>query len=227
MTEGPFVVAIDGPSGAGKTAAGTLLAQRLDATLVDTGIFYRGLTLLALRHRIDVADEDALLSLIPDLGTSVRVTDTGPAAEVLYRSRPLGDEIFSGVVDAMVSAVARHPAVRDALLALQRAPAEGRRAVVTGRDIGTVVFPDAEVKIFLDASPAERARRRTLQVGEDPGNASIEGAMIQRDAADSARPVAPLARATDAVVIDTDLLSLEAVVDSLERIVRQRVGGRS
>lgn len=223
MTEGAFVVAIDGPSGAGKTAAGALLAQRLDAILVDTGIFYRALTLAALSEKVDLADESALLKLIEDLDAGVRLTDTACAAEAIFRGQPLGDAIFSAEVDSRVSDVASHPAVRAALLDLQRGPTIGRRAVVTGRDIGTVVFPDAVVKFFLDASPDQRARRRALQVGAQPGDSAVAGALARRDATDSSRAVAPLTPASDAVVLDTDQLPLDAVVSLLERLVHERV----
>ncbi len=224
MIPDSFVVAIDGPSGAGKTAAGERLAQRLGAILIDTGIFYRGLTHVALTQHVDTANEPGLLALIQDLDAGVRLRDAGSAAEVLFHGEPVGDAIFSAEVDARVSEVAAHPGVRSALLDLQRTPATGRRAVVTGRDIGTVVFPDADVKIFLNASPDERARRRALQVGAHPEDRSVANAMVQRDATDSTRLVAPLTRAADAIVIETDALSLDTVVDAMDAFVRERVG---
>ncbi|MSQ23701.1 MAG: (d)CMP kinase [Chloroflexi bacterium] len=223
MTSGPLlVVAIDGPSGAGKTAAGALLAQRIGAVLVDTGVFYRALTVLAMQERVSPDDENRLVELVPRLSAAIRLTaESSPSAEVLLDGRPFGDDIFAPDVDARVSRVASHRAVRAALLDLQRAPAEGRRAVVTGRDVGTVVFPGAVVKIYLDASIEERARRRSRQVGGD--GIAVTQSMTRRDALDAGRTTAPLVQARDAIRLDTDDLTVEQVVDRLEVIFQQRV----
>lgn len=216
-----LVVAIDGPSGAGKSAAGLLLAERIGAVFVDTGIFYRAVTFLALERGVSLGDGRALSGLAGKLGVTAREPLQGAqVARVLIDGKPVADaEIRSAEVEANVSRVAAHPEVRAAVLKPQRMAAQWERAVVAGRDVGTVIFPQAQVKVYLDASPEERARRRSLERGAVESDPAVAQGMARRDAQDAARAAAPLARAPDAVVLHTDDMPLADVVDELERLV--------
>ena len=221
-----FVMAIDGPSGAGKTAAGMLVAERIGAVFVDTGIFYRALTLLALREGAPIEDSAALTALVSAVVSAVVEPPSGcRLVEAHIRGEPAGDAIRSPEVEARVSEVAGHPGVRAAILGLQREAAHGEPAIVAGRDIGTVVFPEASLKVYLDASADERARRRARQLGFPAVEKRVAASLAARDAGDVGRPVAPLARATDAVVVDTDGLSLAEVVEELDALVRRSLAG--
>lgn len=221
-----FVVAIDGPSGAGKTAAGMQVAERIGAVFVDTGIFYRALTLLALRDGVPIEDAAALTALVGDVVSAVVDPPSGcRLVEARIRGVAAGDAIRAPEVEARVSEVAGHPDVRAAILELQREAAHGEAAIVAGRDIGTVVFPAAPLKVYLDASPDERARRRALQLGFPAVQEHVAVSLAARDAGDVSRPVAPLARAADAIVIDTDRLSLAEVVAELEALVNGKLAG--
>lgn len=222
-----FVVALDGPSGVGKTAAGMRLAARIDGVFVDTGIFYRGLALIAQLRGVPSEDEVGLASLVPSVTSEiVRDPDIGcDVAQLRVDGKPVGDAIRAPEIDAQVSRVAGHPAIRAELTDRQRQAAAGNAAVVAGRDIGTVIFPEAPLKVYLDASPAERARRRALQTG-DVTTDSVRESLTARDALDAGRTVAPLAMAVDAVLLETDHLSLAQVVERLEALVWERVGWR-
>jgi CMP/dCMP kinase len=215
-------MAIDGPSGAGKTAAGMLVAEHIGAVFVDTGIFYRGLTLLALREGVSMEDSEAVMRLTDRLASAVVEPASGcRVVEVRIQGISVGEAIRSAEVESRVSQVAGHASVRSAVLDLQRGAAGGEPAVVAGRDIGTVIFPEAPLKIYLDASPTERALRRARQLGVLEAQGNVAASLAARDAGDTGRAVAPLARAADAVVVDTDGMSLEVVVDELEGLVRR------
>lgn len=217
-----LVVAIDGPSGAGKTAAGMILAERLGAVFVDTGIFYRALTLLALRRGVSTTDAAALAALVPAVSSRIATPAGGcRVAEVQVEGEAVGDAIRSPEVEEHVSEVASHSEVRTAIVEIQRGAANGEPGVVAGRDIGTVIFPNAPVKVYLDASPAQRALRRARQLGALAQDVEVAQSLAARDARDTGRAVAPLARAADAMVIDTDELTLEQVVDTLDALVRR------
>jgi len=216
-TPAPLIVALDGPSGAGKTTVGKLLAQRLRAAFLDTGVLYRALTLQAIERGVSPADEVRLAKLARDLLVEMELIDLRESA--LLDGVDVTDAIRSPTVDAYVSQVASHGAVRAALIAPQRRVAERRRAVVVGRDIGTVIFPDADVKVYLEASPGERARRRAEQSGDVAAEAAVQHDMEQRDAQDRGRAVAPLEPATDAVIIETDGVPIEEVVDEVYSLV--------
>jgi cytidylate kinase len=224
MRECGFVVAIDGPSGAGKSTVGSLLADRLGATFLDTGVLYRALTLLGLELGVSPDDEVRLSRIAETLDVRVQppsVAD-GRLCDILLDGRDVTWEIRSRPVDGAVSEVASHPAVRTALIPAQRGAVEGTCAVVVGRDIGTVIFPDADVKVFLDASVAERAARRARQEGVGADPEAVQKALAQRDALDQGRAVAPLVRAPDAIVVDTDDASVEEVVERVYELVRAR-----
>ncbi len=220
-----FLVAIDGPSGAGKTAAGMLLAERFDAVFVDTGIFYRAITLLAIQKGRDTSREEALTDLVPAVSSVVVARPGGcRVADVRVSGKSVGEEIRTAEIDAHVPRVAAHSHLRDALLALQRGAAQGAAAVVAGRDIGTVVFPEAPVKFFLDASVEERAARRVRQFGSSGGTPAVAASITIRDTLDSQRAVSPLACATDARIVNTDNLTLVEVVELLVSAVESRIG---
>lgn len=204
-----LIVAIDGPAGSGKSSVARLVAGRLRLPHLDTGGFYRAATLIALRRDLDPGDAAEIVAALADTEIS---SEDGLTV--------IDDEVVEGAirepnVTAAVSEVSAHPAVREVMVAKQRqwVADRGGSAVVEGRDIGTVVFPDASLKIFLTADQAERARRRARERGEEP-TAHLD-AIRQRDAKDGTRPVSPLAQAPDAVVLDTTDMSISEVVQAV------------
>lgn len=221
-----MIVAMDGPSGTGKSSVSRLLAQRIDADYLDTGAMYRVATLQALRSEVDLDDPAAIAAAVGDLALTI---GTDPSGErILLDDEDVGDEIRGKVVTGAVSAVSAVPEVRALLVARQRELSErAARIVVEGRDIGTVVFPEAEVKIYLTASPEARAMRRNEQnIAEGRGD-DYEGVLAdvqRRDRLDSTRKVSPLRPATDAVIVDTSDLGKDAVIDELHRIVIEMSG---
>ena len=218
------VVAIDGPAAAGKTTVARLLAHELNALLFDTGALYRAVTLVALRNAIPLNDE-ALLAEIPR-AYAVNVAPATVADGRLYDVR-LDDEditwaIRSPAVDTAVSAISAYPSVREALLPVQRRIARSGPVVMVGRDVGTVVVPDASVKVYLDASLEERARRRARELQARNGGHAVPDVLAdlqRRDDADTSRNVAPLQVADGAIRVETDGLSVEAVVARLRQLV--------
>jgi len=219
-----LVVAIDGPAGVGKTTVGRALADRLDATFLDTGVLYRALTLAAQEAGIASTDEERLAAIAERLNVQVSrpSVDDGRDCDVRLGDRDVTRAIRSREVEAEVSAVASHPGVRSALVPAQRRAATGAAAVVVGRDIGTVIFPDALVKIYLDASPEERARRRIAQHGQGDDLGAVAEALRARDEQDSQRAAAPLQAADDAVHVDTDSVSIDQVVDRIWTVIQER-----
>lgn len=220
------VVAIDGPAGSGKSTASRLLADRLGFVLVDTGALYRAVALAAREAGVDWADGPAVGRLAGALDVSFRPRP-GRKPAVLVAGRDRTEDVRSPEASEGASRVSAHPEVRAALLGQQRALGADGGVVLEGRDIGTVVFPDAEVKVFLTASPEARARRRTDELraaGHPVDYAATLEDIRRRDDRDSLRPVAPLRPADDAVHLDTTDLDLDAVVDRLASLVRERTG---
>lgn len=210
------LVTIDGPAGAGKSTVSAAVAKRLGLEVLDTGAMYRAVTVAVLEHGIDPGDGAAVGALA---GTLDVVLEEG---RVLLDGRDVTAEIRSPEVSASVSAVAALPAVRALMVPRQREWARRHGGgVAEGRDMGTVVFPDATLKVFLVASPAERARRRAAELGVDDV-ASVEADIVRRDHLDSTREVSPLVAAGDAVRVDTDGLGVDEVVDRIVALV----GGR-
>ena len=211
-------VAIDGPSGAGKSTVGHALAQAIGANFVDTGLMYRALTLAAVESGVDIDDEMALGMLAAERRIDVErphPDQTDRLETVLLDGRDVTTEVREARIDRLVSAVSRHAEVRDAMLELQRAAARRGSTVMVGRDIGTVVLPDATLKVFLTADPEVRAGRRAAEMGE-PGRAAEYLAEIQRrDELDAGRALAPLRMPADAMVIDTGRLDVHASVAAI------------
>jgi cytidylate kinase len=215
-----IVVAIDGPAGAGKSTASRALAQRLGYGYVDTGAMYRAVGVLAAERGVAFEDDDALERLVT--GLSFELRDGGTALAV--DGREVSAAIRRADAGDLASRVSTRPAVRSRLVALQRALGASGGVVMEGRDIGTVVFPDAPVKLYLTASPAERARRRAAELrarGEQVDEAALAADLTTRDRRDSARAHSPLRPASDARLIDTTHLTLDEVVDRMEEAVRR------
>lgn len=213
-------IAVDGPAGSGKSSVARALAERLATTHLDTGAIYRAITLACLRADVDLEDGEACAAV----ARSARITQLDGVTSL--EGADVEAEIRGDAVSASVSVVSAHASVREVLLTHQRAlAAEG--AVVEGRDIGTVVLPDAELKVLLTASAEERARRRAAQLGREEDVASLQAAIVRRDELDSTREVAPLRAADDAWVLDTTDMPFEDVVGVIEAralaIARQRL----
>jgi CMP/dCMP kinase len=216
------IVAIDGPAGSGKSTVARGVARRLGFTYLDSGAMYRATTLKAMREGVPLDDGEALgrLAHATEIGLRERDTDS---VQVLLDGEDVSEEIRTPQVTGASSRVAAHEPVRAALLSKQRDLIEAGDYVVEGRDIGTVVAPDAPVKVFLTADPAERARRRTVELerrGLAAEAADVRRAIEQRDRLDSTRSAAPLRAAGDAVEIDTTGLSAKQVVDRIVNLVR-------
>ena len=222
------VIAIDGPGAAGKSTVAVAVADQLDALLFDTGALYRVVTLLALRTGTPVSDGDALADLANAADIELRPdsVDDGRTSDVLLNGEDVTWAIRTPEIDTNVSEVSAHPAVRDALLDIQRRIADGITAVLVGRDIGTIVIPNAGLKIYLDASVEERARRRYLDMrrqGIDLGFDAVLEDLRRRDDDDASRPVSPLRRAPDAIAIGTDGRDVDDIVSDI--VGRARAGG--
>lgn len=221
------VVTIDGPSGAGKGTLCRLVAQRTGYHLLDSGSLYRLTALSALQSGVDLDDMERVASLAQALDIRFEVTDNGTS---IY----LFGEIATGAirqeeVGMAASKVAAYPSVRAALLDRQRAFAKAPGLVADGRDMGTVVFPEAQVKIFLTASAEERARRRVLQLqesGDTPDMEAILADICARDERDSSRSAAPLMPAADALILDSTNQSIEQVLNTILERIAQQTGTR-
>ena len=206
------MVAIDGPAGAGKSTVARAVARRLGWRYLDTGAMYRAVALAAITNGVDLDDGGELESLAAKLDLDV-VGD-----RVILDGRDVTEDIRGGPVTDAVSAVAAHPGVRRILVDRQRALARMAPAVIEGRDIGTVVVPEAALKIFLIASPIERARRRARQLGlaaDDTSIARIAAELSDRDAADAGRSISPLTPAPDSIVLDSTDMDVADVVDAI------------
>ena len=215
----PVVIAIDGPSGVGKGTVSRALARALDYAHVDTGAMYRAVGWAALQRGLSLTDEDAVSALAATLQLTVE------DGLVVADGTDITRAVRTPDIDKAATAVARMPKVREVLVDRQRALARGRGVVIEGRDIGTVVFPDADVKIYLDASPEERARRRAADPAHGGGPqelAAVATALAARDKIDSTRSVSPLMVAPDAIVVDTTDIPVDAVVARVMEMVRQR-----
>jgi len=216
----PLIIAIDGPSGAGKGTVARAVAARLGYRHVDTGAMYRALAWKALHDGLDLSDEASVAAVAERARFDVE------GGRITIDGHDVATAIRTPEMDRASAMVARHPAVRRVLVARQRSYGQGGGVVMEGRDIGTVVFPDADVKIYLDASPEERARRRAA----DPAHTSsrnsqlsdVATALAERDRSDSTRTASPLAVAPDAVVMDTTGLPVDRVVEQVLTLVNSK-----
>ena len=223
----PSTIAIDGPAASGKSTVGDLLAQRYGYLHLDTGVMYRAVTWAALERDIPVEDEAAVTALATLLRIDVAppTVSDGRTYTVLADGVDVTWAIRTPDVDANVSVVSACAGVREAMVHQQRRLATGGRVVMVGRDIGTVVLPDADLKIYLDASVSERARRRLIELqerGAEVDYEQVQASMRRRDAIDSQRDVSPLRAAGDAVVVDTTNLSAQAVLECLARLIEEQ-----
>ena len=216
-------IAIDGPSGAGKSSLAKALAKDLGYVYVDTGAMYRSIGLYAVRAGVDPHDADAVAALLPQVKLGIRLIDG--AQHIYLNGEDVSTAIRAEEIGMAASAVAAHPAVRSFLLDTQRGLAESQNILMDGRDIGTVVLPDAQVKIYLTASAEERTRRRMAEYEAKGLHADFEELLREvnlRDEQDKNRAVAPLRKAEDAVELDSTCMNAEEVLAAIETIVKER-----
>jgi len=223
-----FVIAIDGPAGSGKSTTARLCARRLGFFYLDTGAMYRAVTLKVLRSGVRLDDERALRQLLRSTRLELCWDDGG--LRVFLDGEDVSREIRSPEVNRLVSAVSALGVVRKMMVAEQRRLARGRNVVCEGRDIGSVVFPDAQLKIFLECAIAERVRRRRAELKEqglDKGmsDSEVRRNLLQRDRIDSSRDLSPLRRMPDAVLIDTTHLTIEEEVAVVCALAQRRIQG--
>ena len=214
-----MIIAIDGPAGAGKSSVTKAIASELGLMRLDTGAIYRAVALACFHKGVSSADSS--------LGAFVKSLDlTFSGGGVLLNGRDVSSEIRTDLIGGLASEFAAMPAVRAGLLALQRQIASEGDFVVDGRDIGTVVFPNAEVKLFLTASVDARAKRRFLEyqgLDNAPTLDDVRAAILERDENDSGRSIAPLRRAIDAIEVDSSEMTIEQTVDTCLRVIRDKV----
>ena len=212
------IIAIDGPAASGKTTVGKILAEQLGFQFLDTGMMYRAITLIALEQNIDITDEESLSKAAERTSFTFSQIVQGQLPILLTDSADISARLFSDYVDRFVSQVSTMPRVRHELVIKQRALAAMNHIVMVGRDIGTVVLPNAQIKVFLDASPEVRAKRRSsdrIRTDLATNPKSVESTLKSRDRIDANRTISPLLQSPDAVRIETDYLSIEQVVQSI------------
>jgi cytidylate kinase len=219
----PLVIAIDGPAGAGKSTVAQKVAARLGLTYVDSGATYRAAALKVLQSAIAPDDEQAVAKLIAQ--TDIRIATEGLQSRVWMDGQDVTEKIRTAEVTLAAAKVSRLPEVRAKLVAVQRSCAMGRGVVMEGRDIGTVVFPNAALKVFLKADPVERARRRLKQDSKEGRSATLEQTadeIAQRDQLDAERKISPLVPAADAYQIDSTHLVADQVVEQILDLARKK-----
>lgn len=224
----PSIITLDGPAASGKSTVGRKLADTLGYLFFDTGIMYRAVTWIAIQHDMDLSDGIILTELAENAQIDIRPPSKkdGRACDVIIAEKDVTWEMRSSEVDANVSVVSAYAGVRKALTEQQRRIGLRGKVVMVGRDIGTVVLPEADLKIYLDASAEERARRRYDEIiarGEQSNYDEILKKMIKRDRIDSTRAVAPLRPADDAVIIDSDKMDAEQVFEYVLKLCKQTV----
>ena len=218
-------IAIDGPAGAGKSTLARQLARDLGYIYVDTGAMYRAVGLYALRQGKDPADAEAVKALLPSVGLRLDLIEG--EQHIYLNGEDVRGAIRTEQVSMAASAVGANPAVREFLLELQRSMARSQNVLMDGRDIGTVVLPDAKVKIFLTASPEARARRRWLenqQKGIEGSYEEVLADVLRRDDQDTHRAAAPLRQAEDAVLVDTSELDLAQSLEAMKKVIAAKLG---
>ena len=217
----PLIIAIDGPAGSGKSTVSKIIAGRLDLLYIDTGAMYRAITLKAIRQGLNLEDEKSLVSLAKS--TKIDLKECADGLRVDLDGEDVSRAIRTPNVTANVKYIARTPGVRHEMVALQRSIGrKGSGAVLEGRDIGTIVFPDADYKFYLDASSDERAKRRCKELIEAGQNASVGGVkedILIRDDSDMKRSVGALVKCDDAIFVDTTDLSIDQVVEKILKFI--------
>lgn len=215
-----LLITIDGPAGSGKSTISRLLARHLNYKYIDTGALYRGIAFETVSHKIDPDDEPQLNGLLERIDLGFEMTEKG--LRLMSNGRDITGQIRSPEISMMASRVSAKPRVREKLFSLQKKLGKEKGAVFEGRDMGTVVFPEADVKFFLVASVEERAKRRFLEMGDLPSQTLEEVArdIQKRDEDDSNRKIAPLKAAPDATTIDTTSLDIHAVLGKMIDVVR-------
>ena len=220
-----LVIAIDGPAGSGKSTVSKILARRLKLLYIDTGAMYRAITLKAMRQGIDLEGEDSLISLARS--TKIDLDDTASGLKVFMDGEDVTGLIRTPELTNNVKYIARVPGIRHEMVKLQRSIGERSGAVLEGRDIGTVVFPDADYKFYLDADADERASRRYKELAVLDKNIGLDGIkkdVLARDESDKKRSVGALRKADDAIFVDTTKLSIDEVVEVLFSHINSKNG---
>lgn len=223
MEDKRFIIAIDGPTGAGKSTVGKALAKRLGYLYIDTGAMYRAIALKVKERGIAPEDERSLSRLVSSIQISFETA--GEERHILCNGKDVTHAIRSPEISRLASDISKNRVVRDALVSMQRGFGKDGGVVLDGRDIGTIVFPDADVKFYLDADPEERGRRRYRELSEKGVSVDFKETLrgvIERDRNDMSRSISPLKKAEDAILIDSTCRSVEEVVGEMARIVDEK-----
>ena len=219
-----FIIAIDGPAASGKSTTAQLLAEKLGYVYIDTGAMYRACALKAKKMGIDINDEESIRELLDDI--DIRIENHNSKNRIFLDGEDVSEDIRADDISALASAISAIPAVRYKMVELQRKMGEKGGVILDGRDIGTFVFPSAEVKFFLTASPEVRAKRRWLELKQKGINkdfSEVLADLVKRDNNDSQRALAPLKKADDAIEVDTSNMTIEEQTDYLYQIIRSRM----
>lgn len=217
-----MIIAVDGPAGAGKSTVSRILAQRLGFLYIDTGAIYRAITLKTIREKIDIKDTSSLIAMATHTSIEL-INEQDSALKIFLDSRDVTSEIRKPHITKLVSDISKLKGIREVALGLQRRLGKRGNSVLDGRDIGTVVFPDADKKFYIDAEFNQRVRRRyeeLKELGQNVTLKDIENDLHNRDTIDSTREFAPLKKAEDAIYIDTTNMTIEEVVDSMFKEIR-------
>ena len=219
-----YCVALDGPAGAGKSTVAKAVAKNLEILYVDTGALYRSLALFAINNNVDCRDEENVLKILDKANVELKYVDK--VQRVFLNGEDVSEKIRTPEISMGASDISAIPAVRQFLLDLQRKIAKENSVIMDGRDIGTVILPDAEVKIFITASAEIRAKRRydeLIEKGQDVVYKDVLKDVIERDYNDSHRKIAPLKQADDAILLDTSSLSLDESIDAVIEIINNKI----
>jgi len=219
-----LIIAIDGPAASGKSTTAQLLAQKLGYVYIDTGAMYRACALKAKKMGIDINDEESIRELLDDI--DIRIENHNSKNRIYLDGEDVSEDIRADDISALASAISAIPAVRYKMVELQRKMGEKGGVILDGRDIGTFVFPTAEVKFFLTASPGVRAKRRWLELKQKGVNkdfSEVLADLVKRDNKDSQRALAPLKKADDAIEVDTSNMTIEEQTDCLYQIICSRM----
>lgn len=219
-----LIIAIDGPAASGKSTTAQLLAEKLGYVYIDTGAMYRACALKAKKMGIDINDEESIRELLDDI--DIRIENHNSKNRIFLDGEDVSEDIRADDISALASAISAIPAVRYKMVELQRKMGEKGGVILDGRDIGTFVFPTAEVKFFLTASPEIRAKRRWLELQQKGINkdfSEVLADLVKRDNNDSQRALAPLKKADDAIEVDTSNMTIEEQTDYLYQIIRSRM----